>query len=100
MTDSKTFGLSNCSDGVAISQNVGGCGWSSSGWRRAGKMGTHLWAEGGDPRLGRAMGEWVHRLPPAEGAEGRHPTRSCEGAALRVGLWSTPVPVRSPASKG
>lgn len=63
-------------------------------------MGTHLWAEGGDPRLGRAMGEWVHRLPPAEGAEGRHPTRSCEGAALRVGLWSTPVPVRSPASKG
>ena len=26
MTDSKTFGLSNCSDGVAVSQYVGGCG--------------------------------------------------------------------------
>lgn len=79
---------------------LGGCGWSSPGWRRAGKMGPHLWAGGGDPCLGRAMGEWVPRLPPAEGAGGRHPTRSCEGAALRVGLWSSPVPVRSPASKG
>ena len=35
MTDSKTFGLSNCSDGVAISQNVGGCGWSRV-WGRMG----------------------------------------------------------------
>lgn len=63
-------------------------------------MGPHLWAGGGDPHLGRAMGEWVPCLPPAEGAGGRHPTRFCEGDALRVGLWSTPVPVRNPASKG
>ncbi|MXQ83842.1 hypothetical protein E5288_WYG002533 [Bos mutus] len=41
------------------------------------------------------MGEWVPRLPPAEGSGGRHPTRSCEGAALRVGLWSSPVPALS-----